>query len=406
MNFSFSRLFQGKAMFATVLLPALLAYGIRFGLRPCLPRLLMLAAVQIAALGTTVTAFWAAPLLATTGVLVGLVPGLRALPTLAKAVASSSYLLALGVYFKLSEPAEAGAEAAAEVGTETAAEAAAALASAAAKAPVSLLDEAYRMVLGGGAHLVASLAIVLLTWPLLRTPLARRFAVVVPLLFFAVAGNPWFTELLSMATTTTVHWRVLWLLPVPLLAALAASSVLRAGRSLFGALRIAAYALALTLFLQYASPQLAIIPEMLERPAPKVHRGALLLARALIKHVPARSRVAATERVSGVLPMLNGYSYPLVIKPKYLPTEPEDRSRRTKITRFLGRADPRPSQRRWVMGHLDRYRIEGVVVRSSDPERGWSKELRAAGFERVARRHGLEVWTRKLPPLRVHWAPP
>jgi hypothetical protein len=402
-DFAFSRLFQGKAMFATALLPALLAYGVRFALRPCALRLLMLAAVQIAALGTTVTAFWAAPLLATTGVLVGLAPRLRALPVLAKAVASSSYLLALGAYFKLLQPA--AAEAAAEADVAAAAVSAAPQAPLALDASARLLDRAYAMVLGGGTHLWASLAIVLLTWPLCRTPLARRFAVVVPLAFFAVAGNPLLTDLLTKATTTTVYWRVLWLLPVPLFLALAASAVLRAGSSAFGVLRIAVFALVLTLFLQYASPQLAIIPGLLGAPAPKVHRGALVLARELIKHVPARSRVAATERVSGVLPMLNGYSYPLVIKPKYLPTPEADRSRRYKITRLLGKEATRSSQRKWVIANLDLYRIEGVVVRNRNPERGWDNGLKRAGFKRVARRHGLEVWTRRLPPPGPRSAP-
>jgi hypothetical protein len=360
----------------------------------------MLAAAQIAALGLTVTAFWAAPLLAMTGVVVGLAPRLRALTTVLAAAASSLYLLGLGVYFKLGEWSADAVTGTDGVVAQAAASAVAATpeAQAARAAAAKLLRHAYAMVLGGDAHLVASLAVVFVAWPLCRTPLARRFAVVTPLLFFAVPGNPLLTDALTLATTKVVHWRVLWLLPVPLLSALVASAVLRAGRSVFGVLRVVIYALALTLLLQYASPRVALSKTPLERPRPKVNTGALALARTLLAHLPPHRQAAAPEKISRVLPMLNGYSYPLVIKAKYLPTSRADRTRRVRVTRLLSRPHPRNAHRSWVIGQLNDYRVEGVVcAAASDKPRGWGAALGQNGFTRVAKHHKHEVWVRHLP---------
>jgi hypothetical protein len=96
-RFGFVRLFQGKAVFASALVPLIAAYGIRFGLRPSLGAFVLLAAGQIAALGMTVTALWAAPIVAVLGVVCALAPRLSSLRTLALALGSSSYVLGWGL---------------------------------------------------------------------------------------------------------------------------------------------------------------------------------------------------------------------------------------------------------------------------------------------------------------------
>lgn len=381
-DFAFVRLFQGKAMFVTTVAPALLAYGLRYALAPSTPRLLMLGAAQIAALGTTVTAFWAAPLLALTGTAVGLAPRLRSLATLGAAAASSSYLLALGLYFKW-QPRLPGASGAKPRDV-----------------PADLLRHAYDMVLGHGAHLVASLGVALVAWPLCRTPLARRFAVVVPLLFLIGTGNPWLTQIVASATTPSIHWRVLWLLPIPVLAALGASSLLGAGSARFGALRWSLYALVLGAFLHHASPRLALARESLRWPQPKVNAHALHLARALVAALPPHRHAATPEGVARVLPMLNGYSYPLVTKAKYLRAG-GDRDRRVKMTALLGRSRPGAANLRWAVAQLDAYRVEGVVAAAhSDPHKGWAPALRQAGFRKVDAQYRHEIWTRRLAPAK------
>ncbi|MEO2005776.1 MAG: DUF6077 domain-containing protein, partial [Candidatus Poribacteria bacterium] len=63
-NFAFVRIWQGKGIFLFVFLPLIWLAGIRFALQPNPRRWLALAAAQIAALGCSSTALWAAPVAA------------------------------------------------------------------------------------------------------------------------------------------------------------------------------------------------------------------------------------------------------------------------------------------------------------------------------------------------------
>ena len=66
-NVGFVRLFQGKAVFVTVLVPLTAAYALRFGEDPTPRRWLQLAAALVASAGLTGWALWAAPLTAAAG---------------------------------------------------------------------------------------------------------------------------------------------------------------------------------------------------------------------------------------------------------------------------------------------------------------------------------------------------
>ncbi len=57
----------------------------------------------------------------------------------------------------------------------------------------------------------------------------------------------------------------------------------------------------------------------LAAPGLKVDRQAYRVARALLARVGPKRHVLAPLRVSQLLPMLNGYSYPLMTKPRFVP---------------------------------------------------------------------------------------
>ncbi len=396
-NFSFVRLFQGKAIFITTLAPLIMAHGIRFGLAPSRKTFAMLAATQIAALGSTVTAFWAAPVLAGLSVLCALAPRLSALRTLLLSALSSSYLLALGLYFEWTSQRSAPVTAAVSAATARAGAAAAGTAAAGAHshalAPGELLEQGYAMVLGADRPLLAALAIVLCTWPLCRTPLARRFAVVFPLGFFALFGNPHLTHTVAMLTTPSIYWRVLWLLPLPVLFGLATSCLLQPGRGPQG-LRLTLFGLVLCLFFVRVSPRTIFADDGFDWPRPKVDREAYRVAQALIAHLPPHRQVLAPLEVSVVLPMLNGYDYPLFVKPAYLPTGRRERSRRRLLTRLIAYPDLSAFAERWLISCLRLYHIEGVVAPVQGPSnRSLARALHAAGYRRVALSEGNAIWT-------------
>lgn len=388
-DFAFPRLFQGKAVFVSVLAPVVLAHGIRFGQRPTRRRFAVLALMQIAALGCSVTAFWAAPSLALTGTAVGLASGsrLRALSTLLAASASSGYLVALGLYLKLhialgrsDSAGKSAVEAIRELDVGA--------------APLPSLAYAYEMVLGADAHRIGAVAVALLAWPLCRTAPARRFAVLVPLAFCLLAGNPWLTRLMVAATTPSIYWRVLWLLPWPLLGALAASALISKGSKLQAAASVAAFGVALALVLRALSPSPAIAAKQLSFPRIKADPNALLVARALVRHLPPHSQAAAPEAVSRVLPMLNGYSYPFVTKVKYLPSS-VDYAERAELTRLLGERRPTRGKQDWLLARLDRYGVAGLAAAEGRGRRqGWAAALEAHGFTKRERVRGHGIWVR------------
>jgi hypothetical protein len=382
-RFGFVRLFQGKAVFASALVPLIAAYGIRFGLRPSLGGFVLLVAGQIAALGMTVTALWAAPIVAALGVACALRPRLSSLRTLGLALSSTVYVLGCGLFLLLQARVPSPA-AAAGPGADRATER-------------DLVMDAFHMVLGHGTHLALSLGVVLIAWPLCRTALGRRFAVVFPLGCFMFHGNPWLSGLVSEITTTSIYWRVLWLLPVPVLSGLALISPLEVGsRSL--ARRVASFIAFACLagisvfYLSLHRPALELAK--LDWPRLKVNAPAYRVARELMRHIPPRSDVLAPLQVSLILPMLNGNSYPLSSKPRYVQVSSEERLLRKKLVSMVERNGP-SFEPEWFAERMDQYHVTGVVFALGRNRAATRQALKLLSFRRVASLDQHEIWTRQ-----------
>jgi hypothetical protein len=383
-NFAFVRLFQGKAMLLTTAAPLLMAHGLRFGLAPSKKTFFMLAVSQIAALGTSVTAFWAAPLFAMVAVLAAVAPRLSSLWTLLVAPLSAAYGLGLGVYFTVLQGGPSDAQEGSLL-TPSASEDAA-----------YLIKHAYAMVLGSKEPLYAAVAIALIAWPLCRTPLARRFAVVFPLGFFLFIGNPWLARHVAIITTSTIHWRVLWLLPIPILAGLIASSVLQPNRRWQQWFRVPLFVALLLFYRAEVAPRSTLARAWLAWPPhPKVDLTSYLVAQALTRAVPPHQDVLATVPVSRVLPMLNGYSYPLFIKPSYLPAEVDDRKWRQRLTRAVTNPRAHGPPVRFLLDGFERYHLRGVAMQKErDPKGPATEALTLAKFHKLAELRGHEIWVR------------
>jgi hypothetical protein len=380
-RFGFVRLFQGKAVFASALVPLIAAYGIRFGLRPSFGAFALLVASQIAALGMTVTALWAAPIVAALGVVVALQPRLSSLRVLGLALAGAGYVLGWGLFLWLR--AKVPSPAAASTGSDRAPER-------------DLVMDALHMVLGHTTHLALSLGVVLIAWPLCRTALGRRFAVVFPLGYFMFHGNPWLSHWVSRITTTSIYWRVLWLLPVPELAALALISPIELGsrppgRRIASFVAFAAVAAGSVFYLSLHRPALELAN--LDFPRLKVDVPAYHVARELMRHVPPKSDVLAPLKVSLILPMLDGNSYPLSSKPRYVQVSTEERLLRKKLVSMVERGGP-SFEPEWFAARLDDYHVSGVAFARGKNKRLVTQALRLIGFHKVAALEEHEIWTR------------
>lgn len=199
-NFALVRLFQGKAVYVWLILPAIYWLALRYaGPRGGLPDLVLLACAQIAAIGFSSFAIIGIPLAILTAAL-SAQPFHRQWRKTAALLITGCVMLPYAAALLLVPHPQA----------------------AIAKIPVPSPEEAWRSVLGARQQfLVAAL---LLFGPLLsRDPLLRWRLAVPPLLLFALPLNPLFASFIAAhLTTPPVFWRVLWSWPLPIYCAVSA----------------------------------------------------------------------------------------------------------------------------------------------------------------------------------------
>jgi hypothetical protein len=396
-NFAFVRLWHGKSIALCVFLPLVYSYALDFALAPSRRRFAMLCAAQIAALGATSTALWAAPLAALIGLASALRPRPRDLRRLALGALASLYVLGAAFGVKLAMDREAEARVAsrsadARVHVEESL--------ARSHAPGVQLEYAFELVLSDGRLRDLALLCVLVAWALCGAGLARRFAIVAPLVVVVLLLDPYTTRAVSENLTGPSYWRVLWALPIPVLMALVLVAPLELATGL-GA-RSAAAAL-LAGFVAFVPRTSSLSPDNggveLRWPGLRVPDEHFRWARALDGAVAPGAAVVAPLAIGSWIPTLHGHGHPLVVRGIYL----------RRFRRELGMDDLRD---RWVMtlyaggelaaaeAHeifrrgLERYRIAGVCLKNSEHARQARSILRGAGFERTLQGVDLEIWVR------------
>ena len=382
-NFSFVRLHQGKAVLVSAFVPLLIAYALRFALRPTRRGWLRLAAVQIAALGCSSSALIVAPVVAALALLAGVfhtrAPG--RLITLFWGLLGSAYVAGLAAWARLPLLAallSRGGDAVPD--------------------PSVRLTEHVGLVWGDGRLWVLHVFALSTAWIWCRTPLARRlclvFTIAVGLLFL----NPLLAGGIAKYTIPeAVYWRVLWLLPGPVMAALSLLAP-QTLRRLDGSrrLRYGAFCLLLAA-VPMLSKRTILSPENgveLRAPGLKVP-AEYEISRRVAALVDGRPTVLVPETVSPWIPTLHGHPYPLVSRFFY-----------ANRSRFGADLDPRLALKRYITGYsylpmepqrfrreLERYGIACVVFERSNR---WREEIRRAlatsGLERTEVLMDHEIW--------------
>ncbi len=210
------RMWQGKILFISILVPTLLVYlvrCIRWGRRSDAA---LATAAAIAGVGLTSTAIYLLPIFFAVGAIATLLLGAarRALPMLVPI----GYLVVIGLVWLLlsgvgeTAPAEPGADPSASLAPTTA--------------------DIVTKVLGTGPYLIVGLLAALLGWVAIR----ERHARVLVLLLVATAAlvvSPLGLAAMDVVNLpSSIRWRMLWLVPVPaLLGAFAAGAGSRLGRA-------------------------------------------------------------------------------------------------------------------------------------------------------------------------------
>jgi len=377
------RLHQGKAVFVSLVVPLLVAYGLGFARRPGARTWLRLAAVQVAGLGLSASALWAAPAVAGLALAAG-VPATRAgARTLALGLGASAYpLLAAALLVGATREAVGAHDLARDTG--------------------ALFEHARAVVLGSGPAAWLAWLGVLGGAALAPTRVARRVAIAFPLGFLALLWNPLLTPWLAEHVTgAPTYWRVFWVLPVPLLlgVAVAGASALagrRGGRP--GALAAAA-ACALALCIAPSDGTLSADNRVrLGAPGLDVPEPAFRAAEALARHAPPGAGVLAPYPVAAWVPTLRADLSPLAVRTDYLlglraVLGDDEVARRGLLVNLVSGPDPDPRALRVLRARLDDGSLAAVCVAAAAPP-AVRVALEDAGLAEVAAAGGYRVYAR------------
>jgi hypothetical protein len=396
-NFAFVRMWQGKAFLLCIFLPLVQAYAIDFGLSPSGRSWLRLFAAQVAALGASASALWAAPIAAGIGLACAVALDRRGLRLLAVGVLASLHVGAAGLALRH----ELAADAAARSARRTA-EAAAQAESLAqqAHAPGVQLAQSLYLVMGNGRLRTTAVAACVLAWAVLAPGLAQRFAILAPLAA-ALLLAPFASRFVAESITGPSTWRALWVAPVPALLALVVAAPLRLGGRLRGLGRAACAALAAG-FAFGVPAQGSLAPGngvRLGWPALKVPPVDYALAERLTRSVPPGSRVVAPLRVSAWVPVFPRRAVPLVVQDAYLRRFRPQLGEEDIVLRFVasmvaGGVRPRDDAIPLFAVALDRYAVKGVLLMDSPDADSVRRILVGAGFRRTEELGSTAIWVR------------
>ena len=386
-NFSFVRLHQGKGIVLSAFVPLVIAYALEFALRPTRRGWLRLAAVQIAAVGFSSSALIVGPTVAALGLVTGVLHAgsPRRFLSLASGLLSSTYVGAMALWAQLPLVSAVLMHGGDFV-----------------PSPTVAVGDHVGLVWGDG-HLKMLYGFVLLTaWIWAGTPLARKLCLVFPIVVCLVFLNPLFAGgIAKYAIPEAVYWRVLWLVPLPVMTALTLLAPLTTRRFDWNPrLRYGLLAL-----------MLAALPILSERtilsrenevemrwPGLKVPATYEVGTR-VADLVEGRPNVLAPETVSPWFPTMHHHPYPLVSRSFYATRsrfgkELEDR---LAIKRYIRSKRPMEPQR--FRQQLEASRIACVVL---DPSNQWHEEIRrtlaTSDFEKVDELMNHEIWLRRTVP--------
>jgi hypothetical protein len=400
-NFAFVRIWQGKSIFLFVFLPLVYAYAVEFALRPTLRSWVLLAAAQIAALGCSSSAVWAAPVGALVAACCALRPTRAGLRRALLVVLASMYVLGMG--WGMKQAVELDREARAKPSTEETEPLRAQKAAELARRhkPGNQLEEALGLVTGNSHLRTATLVALLAAWACCGRGLARRFAIVVPLAVTLLILNPYTTLWLSENVTGVSYWRSLWALPIPLLMALMLVAPLRlagrrrsagvfavlAGFAVFAAAVPGVRGLSQENGVELGWPRLKVLPE--------TYRWAVLLTQ---KAGPG-AVVVAPGSISIWLPTLHHRVHPLVVRSMYLyryrnQLGMEGFLHRLLMANYAGGEAKRTDAQRWFARGLERFDVQAVCLKDFPGAPRARAVLRAAGFALDLRSLEYEIWLR------------
>ncbi|MEM7587155.1 MAG: DUF6077 domain-containing protein [Acidobacteriota bacterium] len=344
-NFAFARLWQGKSILLSCLLPLATVYGLDYGRRPSGRGFGRLAAAHLAGMGLSPPGLWMVPAVS----MLAVCSAASSWRPVLTAPIASLYSLVWGGWLHVTM----GSTLSTSAETVTA---------------VALTDDAATLVLGDGSLRVAACLAMATAWWTCRSVAARRFCLLAPLAC-AISLNPaisrWIAETL---VHTSIFWRLLWLIPLPVFLALMLTAPYAwPDRPDSRRTRLLATAGLLVAFLGFGPEHWLISEANRTQVRPwqlKAPTQELEAARLLADHVAPDEWIVAPEEITAWLATLHHPPRPLVVRSAYLIAEPEERQLLIWLSRLAGSLgqDPRGLQR--FLEEIGHRQLSGLCVRA------------------------------------------
>lgn len=356
-NFAFVRIFQGKAILATGMVPVIAGSASLFARHGGLRRWLLLFAAQIAALGVSASALFVAPAAAALGLAGGWSANASSTRRFAAGMLASIYVFGAG--WAIASVTHGGQ---------------ALVSSSPMPAIPQILDDTW-----GWWSTRLLLVALLAAWAFVRDPVrARYFSAGAFFLLLAVL-NPYTVRVVAdHFVGVYTYWRLTWALPLPLFLAVLLHGLIQRALRMRPRLLAAGACVALAVFAVAFGWCFGTLRSAntvtLGLPGPKVSAVEYQVAARIAKDVPEQGVVLAPEQVSVWLPTFIVHPELLGVRTLYLGRafSPQDAARRSLLMQYVAGLDRPPDSAAWFADALRSYGLTAVVIVHSAP---WRREM-------------------------------
>jgi hypothetical protein len=377
-NFAFVRLFQGKAILVTGMVPVIAGAALPFARHGGARHWLLLFAAEIAALGVSASALFVAPAAAALGLAGGWSANGASSRRFVLGMLASVYVFGAG--WAMASVAHGGAEDLVSTSPMP--------------AVMPILDDTWG-VWSTRLLLVALLA----AWAFVRDPVRARYLSAGAFFFLLAVLDPYTVRVVAdHFVGVRTYWRLTWTLPLPLFLAVLLDGVI--GRALhvrpkaLAACACAALAcLAIAFGWRFGTLRSAN-GVTLGLPGPKVAPVEYRVAAKIDKAVPEEGVVLAPQSVSIWLPGFVEHPQLLGVRSLYLTRAfpLQDAARRSSLMRYVAGEYRPPHSAVWFADALRRYGLTAVVFVHSAPWRGEMEDVLAHDGWQPLSRGAYDVW--------------
>lgn len=358
-NFAFVRLFQGKAIFATAVVPAIVYSALAFSRRATARNWLVLFATQVAALGFTSSALFVAPAAAGMALASQWVPDLASSRRLLIGVLASAYVFAAAGAMLLVTHGGHGFVSDATLPSMRA-----------------LIQRTW-----GPWSSALLLFAMLSAWVFAEVGMVRRYLLVGGLLFLLGVLNPYTSRFMAdHVTGLSTYWRLTWALPLPFFLAITcvgiAKDAIGIKPRLLAAVACIVLVVAAVAFGWRCGTLRSANFVTLGVPGLKVGRWGYPVAKQVSGVIPENGMVLAPEGVATWMPTFVHHPRLLGVRTLYLAQtfSPEEAKRRLALMQYVSGSKRTIGSKAELEEALTRYGITCVVVLHAA---AWREEVEA-----------------------------